>query len=58
MLVEGRDDVRTIGDCAAVPNPANAGRPCPPTARHAMRQGGHVAYLDHLLHKLDVSSPG
>jgi NADH dehydrogenase len=28
-----------IGDAAAVPDPAEAGRPCPPTAQHALRQG-------------------
>jgi NADH:ubiquinone reductase (H+-translocating) len=43
MQVEGRDDVWAIGDCAAVPDPANAGRPCPPTAQHAMRQGNLLA---------------
>jgi NADH:ubiquinone reductase (H+-translocating) len=43
MRVEGREDVWAIGDCAAVPDPANRSRPCPPTAQHAMRQGEHVA---------------
>ena len=43
MQVEGRDDVWAIGDCAAVPDPANAGQPCPPTAQHAMRQGDRLA---------------
>jgi NADH dehydrogenase len=43
MQVTGRNDVWAIGDCAAVPDPANPGRPCPPTAQHAMRQGTHVA---------------
>ena len=43
MQVEGREGVWAIGDCAAVPDPANPGRPCPPTAQHAMRQGAHVA---------------
>lgn len=28
-----------IGDAAAVPDPAALGRPCPPTAQHALRQG-------------------
>jgi NADH:ubiquinone reductase (H+-translocating) len=32
-----------IGDCAAVPDPAHRGRPCPPTAQHALRQGRRVA---------------
>lgn len=31
--------VWAIGDCAAVPDPARPGRPCPPTAQHAVRQG-------------------
>ena len=43
LQVEGRDDVWAIGDCAAVPDPADPGRPCPPTAQHAMRQGTHAA---------------
>jgi NADH:ubiquinone reductase (H+-translocating) len=43
LQVEGRDDVWAIGDCAAVPDPADTGRPCPPTAQHAMRQGNRVA---------------
>ena len=32
-----------IGDCAAVPDPARKGQPCPPTAQHAIRQGRLVA---------------
>jgi NADH:ubiquinone reductase (H+-translocating) len=47
MQVRGREDVWAIGDCAGVPDPANPGEPCPPTAQHAMRQGtlvgGNVA---------------
>lgn len=43
MQVEGRDNVWALGDCAAVPDPAQAGAPCPPTAQHAMRQGTRVA---------------
>jgi NADH dehydrogenase len=43
MQVEGREDVWAIGDCAAVPDPANPGGWCPPTAQHAMRQGHCVA---------------
>jgi NADH dehydrogenase len=27
-----------LGDCAHVPNAAEDGRPCPPTAQHALRQ--------------------
>jgi NADH dehydrogenase len=44
MRVEGRHgQVWAIGDCAAVPDPAHRGRPCPPTAQHALRQGRRVA---------------
>jgi NADH dehydrogenase len=44
MRVEGRHgEVWAIGDCAAVPDPAHRGRPCPPTAQHALRQGRRVA---------------
>ncbi len=32
-----------IGDCAAVPDAARPGHPCPPTAQHAIRQGRLVA---------------
>jgi len=44
MRVEGQHGgVWAIGDCAAVPDPAHRGRPCPPTAQHALRQGRRVA---------------
>ena len=39
LQVKGFDDVWAIGDCAAVPDPARKGMPCPPTAQHAIRQG-------------------
>jgi NADH dehydrogenase len=35
--------VWAIGDCAAVPDASRDGRPCPPTAQHAIRQGRLVA---------------
>jgi NADH:ubiquinone reductase (H+-translocating) len=41
--VEGHDDVWAIGDAAAVPDPAQPGRPSPPTCQHAIRQGRTVA---------------
>ena len=41
--VQGTDDVWAIGDCAAIPDPARKGQPCPPTAQHGMRQGRTVA---------------
>ena len=43
MHVPGFDNVWAIGDCAAVPDPARPGEPCPPTAQHAIRQGRVVA---------------
>jgi NADH:ubiquinone reductase (H+-translocating) len=43
MRVQGFQHVWAIGDCAAVPDPAKKGRPCPPTAQHAIRQGRLVA---------------
>jgi NADH dehydrogenase len=43
LQVAGRSDVWSIGDCAGVPDPANPGQSCPPTAQHAMRQGTRVA---------------
>ncbi len=39
LSVSGRPGVWAIGDCAAVPDPARHGQPCPPTAQHAIRQG-------------------
>lgn len=39
--------VWALGDCAAVPNQLD-GRPCPPTAQHAVRQGHVLAH--NLLH--------
>lgn len=43
MRVSGWSGVWAIGDCAAVPDPARWGQPCPPTAQHAIRQGRLVA---------------
>jgi NADH dehydrogenase len=39
LRVSQRPGVWAIGDCAAVPDPARPGHPCPPTAQHAIRQG-------------------
>jgi NADH:ubiquinone reductase (H+-translocating) len=44
LRVEGRLGVWAIGDCAAVPDPARRGQPCPPTAQHAIRQGRLAAH--------------
>ena len=41
MAVPGHEGVWACGDCAAVPSPS--GKPCPPTAQHAMRQGMQAA---------------
>jgi NADH:ubiquinone reductase (H+-translocating) len=44
MRVKGRENVWAIGDCAAVPDPAQKRQgPTPPTAQHALRQGKVVA---------------
>jgi NADH dehydrogenase len=44
MRVQGHHGrIWAIGDCAAVPDPFHRGRPCPPTAQHALRQGRRVA---------------
>jgi NADH dehydrogenase len=39
MRVVGYDNVWALGDIAAIPDPAQPGKPCPPTAQHAVRQG-------------------
>ena len=39
MRVQGYENVWALGDIAAVPDPAQPGKPCPPTAQHAIRQG-------------------
>lgn len=43
MRVAGHPEAWAIGDCAAVPDAARPGHPCPPTAQHAIRQGRVVA---------------
>lgn len=43
LRVLGRQNVWVVGDCAAVPDPANPGKVCPPTAQHAIREGKLVA---------------
>ena len=39
LLVTGHTNVWAIGDAAAVPDPVDPSRPCPPTAQHVLRQG-------------------
>jgi NADH dehydrogenase len=41
--VEGFSNVWAIGDAAAIPDPARAGQPSPPTAQHALREARVVA---------------
>jgi NADH dehydrogenase len=43
LQVCGYDNIWALGDCAEVPDPANEGAFCPPTAQHAMRQGKAAA---------------
>ena len=43
LRVVGLDNVWAAGDCAQIPDVNNEGRPCPPTAQHALRQGQVVA---------------
>ncbi|WP_223641737.1 NAD(P)/FAD-dependent oxidoreductase [Corallococcus sp. EGB] len=43
MEVPGFPGVWALGDCASVPDITNGGKPCPPTAQHALRQGVTVA---------------
>ncbi len=38
LQVDGRENVWAVGDCAGVPNEANAGQTDPPTSQHALRQ--------------------
>lgn len=43
MEVTGYSGVWALGDCAVIPDP-NTGKPYPPTAQHATREGKRVAY--------------
>jgi NADH:ubiquinone reductase (H+-translocating) len=43
LEVPGHDGVWALGDCAVVPNP-KTGKPHPPTAQHALRQGKVLAH--------------
>jgi NADH:ubiquinone reductase (H+-translocating) len=43
LQVEGRQDVWSLGDCAAVPNAATHGQVDPPTSQHAIRQARRLA---------------
>lgn len=43
LQVVGLTNVWAVGDCAQIPDGYNEGRPYPPTAQHAMREGIAVA---------------
>jgi NADH:ubiquinone reductase (H+-translocating) len=43
LRVRGFGNIWAVGDCAQVPDMSAGGRPCPPTAQHATRQGRLVA---------------
>jgi NADH:ubiquinone reductase (H+-translocating) len=43
LQVKGHTNIWAVGDCAQVPDLRNGGRPCPPTAQHAVRQGAAAA---------------
>ncbi|MGH2835028.1 MAG: NAD(P)/FAD-dependent oxidoreductase [Solirubrobacteraceae bacterium] len=55
LRVSGHPGVWAIGDCAAVPDPARPGHPCPPTAQHAIRQGRLAA--QNIAADLGVGAP-
>jgi NADH dehydrogenase len=42
LEVEGYQNIWSLGDCAVVPD-IHTGKPCPPTAQHALRQGKVLA---------------
>jgi NADH dehydrogenase FAD-containing subunit len=43
LQVTGLRNVWAVGDCAQIPDVYNAGKACPPTAQHAIRQGAVAA---------------
>ena len=43
MEVDGCPGVWALGDCAVIPDP-HSGKPYPPTAQHAVREGARVAH--------------
>lgn len=44
LAVEGSDMLWAAGDCAEVPDLTNEGKPAPPTAQHAQREGKVMGY--------------
>ncbi|GAA3239094.1 hypothetical protein GCM10010468_75050 [Actinocorallia longicatena] len=53
LRVEGVDGIWAVGDCAEIPDPE--GRPYPPTAQHALREGAQVA--DNVVAVLEGRAP-
>ena len=43
LLVKGFSNVWVVGDCGVIPNPDQGGKPYPPTAQHAIREGKMAA---------------
>jgi NADH dehydrogenase len=43
LRVKGLTNVWAVGDCAVIPDVDNEGKPFPPTAQHALREGKVVA---------------
>ncbi len=55
LRIAGLPDAFAIGDAASVPDPAEHGQPCPPTAQHALRQG--VVAAENVAAALGVGEP-
>ena len=43
LQLKGFDNVWVVGDCGEIPDPDQEGKPHPPTAQHAMREGKAAA---------------
>ena len=43
LQVKGFTNIWAVGDCAQIPDALNEGKPAPPTAQHALREGRVVA---------------
>ena len=43
LQVQGFTNIWAVGDCAQIPDALNDGKPAPPTAQHALREGRVVA---------------
>jgi NADH dehydrogenase len=55
LRVAGSHNVWAVGDCAEIPDGSSDGRPCPPTAQHAVRQAKALA--DNLVRALEGRRP-